>query len=304
MSSPTPSGALSAVPLSDNAKGALWILGSVAGATVMTLAVRLLTPDLHTTMIAFLRSALTLLLVVPFLWRSRHEGTRLTFTRWPLHLARGLLIGVALNAGFYAIWQLPLATATILFFMAPVFATAFARLILGEQVGPRRWSAIAAGFLGAAVILRPGFGALEPAMLIALVSALAFAASLLLGRQASRADGSDAVFVSSSVIAAVVTLPPALLVWEMPAGWLAWAVIGLLVLGSGLRTYSDIRAYAVGDAGFIAPFTYLRLLTIGLAGYLWFGEVIDGPTVAGGAIIIGATLYISLRKAHLSRRRG
>ncbi len=297
-----PTGDPRAAPLSDNAVGALWMLASVAGATVMTLSIRLLTPDLHTTMIAFLRSALAALLVVPFLWRARAAGRRIGFSRWPLHIARGLLIGVALNAGFYAIWHLPLATATILFFMAPVFATAFATLFVGERVGPRRWAAIAAGFLGAAVILRPGVGRVDPAMLVALLSSLAFAGSLIIGRQASRADGSDAVFVSSSLVAAVVTLPPALLVWDLPAGGLAWAVLGLLVLGSGLRTYSDIRAYAVGDAGFIAPFSYLRLLTIGAAGYLWFGERIDGPTVAGGAIIVGATLYISLREARLRRR--
>ena len=191
---------------------------------------------------------------------------------------------------------------TILFFLAPVFATAFATLFVGERVGPRRWAAVAAGCLGAAVILRPGHGVLDPAMLVALVSSLAFAGSLIIGRQASRADGSDAVFVSSTLVAAVVTLPPALLVWDLPAGSLAWGVLGLLVLGSGLRTYADIRAYAVGDAGFIAPFSYLRLLTIGAAGYLWFDEVIDTPTIAGGAIIVGATLYISLRETRLRRR--
>ncbi len=289
--------------LSANAQGALWILASVAGATAMTLAVRVLTPELHSAMLAFLRSALVAVLIVPaVIWRAQSGGARLRFTRWPLHLLRGLLIGIALNAGFYAIWQLPMATATILFFMAPVFATAFAMIFLAEAVGIRRWSAIAAGFLGAVVILRPGIGQTDPAMLAALLSSLAFAASLIVGRRVSDADGSDAVFVSSSAVVTVATLPPALFVWELPADGLAWGVLGVLVAGSAVRTYADIRAYAIGEAGFIAPFTYLRLLTIGVAGYVWFGEVIDAWTLAGGVIIAGSTLYIAAREARLKRR--
>ncbi|MEM9147743.1 MAG: DMT family transporter [Pseudomonadota bacterium] len=290
-------------PLSENMRGAMWLLASVFAATVMTASIRWLTPDLHTAMLAFLRSAFAAVLVIPFLWRKERRANTLRFALWKLHLARGVLIGIALNTGFYAIWQLPLATATILFFMAPVFATGFAMLFLGEAVGIRRWSAILAGFVGAMVILRPGITALDPAMVIALLSSLAFAASLIIGRRISEVDGTDAVFVSSTLLPAVLTLPPALLVWDLPADAAAWALLGLLVLGSGARTYADIRAYAIGDAGFIAPFSYLRLLTIGGMGYVVFGEVIDGWTAAGGAIIIGATLYISLREARLKRAR-
>lgn len=290
--------------LSPNAEGALWLLASVAGATAMTVSVRLLSPEIHTAMLAFLRSAFAAVLVLPLLWRAatRPGAAPIFFGLWPLHLLRGLLLGIALNSGFYAIANLEMATATILFFMAPAYATAFAALFLGEPVRLRRWFAIGAGILGALVILRPGFAAFEPAMLSALLSSLAFAAALILGRRIGRTDGTDAVFVSSSLIVVLATLPPAVFVWKIPEGGLAWTILGILVLGSGLRTYADIRAYAAGDAGFIAPFSYLRLVTVGLAGYVWFDEVIDGWTLAGGAIIIGATLYISLREARLSRR--
>lgn len=294
--------------LSPNAEGALWMLGSVAGATAMTVAVRILTPDLHTAMLAFLRSALALALVLPFLWRSHRSMRRgsargrLSFKAWPAHLLRGGLIAFALNAGFYAIWQLPMATATILFFMAPIYATILAQLVLGERVGPRRWSAIAMGFLGALVILRPGLEPLSLGMLAALASSLAFAGSLVVGRIASRRDSPDSVFVSSSVLVAVLTLAPAIPYWEIPTALWMWAAIALLVAGSSLRTYADIRAVDAGDLGFVAPFSYLRLLTVGLAGYVWFGETIGWATVAGGAVIIGSTLYISIREARLKAR--
>ncbi|MEM1382729.1 MAG: DMT family transporter [Pseudomonadota bacterium] len=289
----------------DNRRGAAWMLGSIAGATGMTIAVKLLTPELHSAMLAFLRSALGLLLILPILigaWRKAHRperpGRPLQFTAWPLHLLRGVLISLALNGGFYALWHLPLATATILFFLAPVFATMLAVPVLGEAVGIRRWSAIAIAFLGALMILRPGFGpGISLASAMAVLSSMAFAMTLMVGKLAARADGPDAVFVSSSVVVVFTTLPLALAFWDLPGSGAQWAGVALLVLGSGLRTYSDIQAYAVGEVGFLAPISYLRLVTVGIAGYLLFQETVDLTTVTGGAVIVGATLYIAWREA-------
>lgn len=300
----TPARPMPLSALSPNVQGALWILASVAGATAMTLAIRELSAELHTVMLAFLRSSLALIPTLPFLMRARAQGRRIRYTAWKAHLLRGLLLAVALNAGFYSIWKLPLATAAILFFLAPVFATLLAGPMLGEHVGPRRWAAVGAGFLGAVIILRPDTGTFEPAAITAALSSAAFSAALLLGRIASERDGTDAVFVSSSVIVAVVTLPPALFFWAMPGSLWQWAILAILVIGSSLRTYADIRAYAVGEAGFIAPFTYLRLITVGGAGYLLYDEKVDAATIAGGAIIIGSTLYIAIREHRLKRARG
>lgn len=295
--------ALASLP-TNNRIGAAWLLGSVAGATVMTVSVRLLTPDLHSSMLAFLRTFFGLALLLPLLWPAARQRAPIAFTAWKLHLLRGVLVSVALNAGFYSLWHLPLATATVLFFMAPVYATILAGPLLGEVVGIRRWSAICAAALGSLIVLRPGVDDFDPVMLLALLSSVAFATTLLLGKIAAAADGADAVFISSSVITTVTTLPPALLVWSLPESTVQWSILAILVLGSGLRNYADIRAYAVGEAGFLAPITYLRLITVGLAGYLIFGERLDIWTVVGGTIIVGATLYIALREARLGGGRG
>ncbi|MEL6479281.1 MAG: DMT family transporter, partial [Pseudomonadota bacterium] len=276
---------------------------SVLGATGMTLCVRFLTPDLHTAMLAFLRALLGLAVLGPFLIGTR-KGPPIQFTAWPLHVARGICFAIALNLGFYALWQLPLATATVLMFLAPVFVTVLAGPVLGERVGPRRWAAVAAGFLGAVILLRPGAGNLDWGALAAIVSSLVFALALLIGKILAPKDGTGSIFVSSTVLIAVFTLPPALFVWEIPLRWEQWALIVALVLTSSLRSYADIRAYAAGEAGFLAPFSYLRLILVGIAGYWLFGEVLDGPTWLGGAIIVGATLYIAWREARLGKRRG
>jgi drug/metabolite transporter (DMT)-like permease len=282
---------------SPNAEGALWMLASVAGASAMTVIIRILTPDIHSTMVAFLRASLAVFVVLPLLWRARTPERRLSFSAWPLHLVRGLLIAFALNAGFYAIWKLPMATATILFFMGPIYATIIAQVFLAERVGPRRWTAIGVGFLGALVILRPGIEPISLGIVMALLSSVAFSASLIIGKDLSRRDSSDSVFVSSTVVVAFGALPPALYNWELPVDAWQWALIAALVAVTSVRTYSDIRAFAVGEVGFIAPFAYLRLLVVGVAGYVWFDEVLDWPTVLGGAVIVASTLYISLREA-------
>ena len=285
---------------SGNLTGALWMVISGIAATFMAIAIRGLTPVMDTAMIAFARSALGVLVMLPFLldgsWRE------LRFTRPWLHLLRGALMGVALILGFYSMAVLPLTTATILFFLAPVFATAIAGPILGEKVGPRRWAAVAAGFLGAAIILRPGFAAIHVGALAAAGSALLFACALMLTKIVGPADGPRSVMVSSIGVSALVTLPFAVPVWSAPTDWTSLFWIAALVGVSTLRTYADIRAYAVGEAGFLAPFSYLRLLFAALAGWLLYHEGFDLWTWVGGGVIIGSTLYIAQRENRLKRR--
>ena len=278
-----------------------WILTSVLAATGMTIAVRLLTPDLHSAMLAFLRSAFGLLVLLPMVVRPGGRGERVTFRQPWLHIARGGCFAIALNLGFYALWHLPLATATILFFLAPIFVTLLAGPLLGERVGPRRWLAVAAGFLGALIILRPDAGTVNLAMLGTVVSTMAFAIALLIGKILGRENSSRAIFVSTTATVAVFTLPPALFVWDLPGSLWQWGIVMGLVVCSNLRTWADIRAYAVGEAGFLAPFSYLRLISVGTAGYILFHETIDSGTWIGGAIIVAATLFIALREAQMGR---
>lgn len=278
-----------------NIRGGLWMLLSVLGATGMTVLVRELSPEMHTRMIAFLRSAVALAFVLPLLMR-RNPREQLRMRRPWLHVLRGTMLALALNTGFYAIWKLPIATATILFFLAPVFSTMLAPAMVGERVGPRRWAAVAVGFLGAVIVLRPGLAPLDGASLSAIISSMLVAVALLLGKTMSRDDGSNAVFFSSSVIVAVVTLPIALPVWHVPGNLWVWVALIGLSAASSLRGYADIRAFAVAEAAFVGPISYLRLPVIALAGWWLYAEALDGPTLIGGGVIAGSTLYILLRE--------
>jgi drug/metabolite transporter (DMT)-like permease len=106
--------------------------------------------------------------------------------------------------------------------------------------------------------------------------------------------------LSSNVVASVVLGVPAALVW-MPVPVAVWGLVALLVVSSSARMYADVRSYSLADAGFLAPFAFLRLLFIAAAGWLVFREGIDGPTLAGAAIIVGASVFIAWREAMLKR---
>ena len=288
----------------DNRAGAGWMLVSCLAATVMSVAVRLLGDTMPAMQMAFLRSALGILVLAPLFLRAaaRHERMPVRFTRPWLHLARGLCFAAATASGFFALAHLPLATATTLFFLAPVFATVFAALFAGEAVGPRRWSAVAAAFAGALIILRPGYAPLDSTMLAAVGSAFLFALALLITRPMAQADGAASMMLSSAVVASAALAVPAFGSW-VPVPVAAWGMVAVLVLSASLRTVADVRSYALADAGFLAPFAFIRLLFIAAAGWIVFREGIDGPTLAGAAVIVGASVFIAWREARLRRSR-
>lgn len=280
----------------DNLRGLAWMLVAVLMASVMAVAVRSLSVDMDSRAIVLVRAAIIVGMIVVALPFSRAlRGMR--FSRPWLHVSRGALIGIATQLGFYTLSHVPLATASVLFFTAPIFATILAATMIGERVGPRRWAAVAAGFVGAVVILRPGIQGFDAGMLAALGSSACYAIALTQSRGIAQADGPAAALVSSNVMTLIVSLPAAWPVLTVPSSQGYWAFLMVLVAAGILRGLADIQAYRHGEAAVLAPVTYLRIILVGLAGYVFFDEVIDGPTLLGAAIIVSSTLYIARRES-------
>jgi len=281
-------------PLSANLRGALWILSSSVASTVMAVGVRELSSVMASMEIAFARSFVGLLIVLPVvLWRGvRHARSR----RWPLHLLRGLLGVVAVNLGFYSLTHMPLATATALFFTAPLFVTLMAVPLLGEHIGWRRWAATAVGFAGTMIVFDPLGGAIDPVMLVPVGSSAIFALILIIGKKLSVTEAPLTMMLYATVIMSAGSVPPALIAWTSPdlAALLLMALVGVFAT---LRSYCDIRGFATGEASFVAPFQYARIIFIAAAGFLFFAEVPDTRALTGAAVIIAATLYIAHREA-------
>ena len=229
-------------------------------------------------------------------------AARLRFSRPWLHLLRGCLLGASIQLGFNTIAHVPLATATALFFTAPIFATILSGPVNGEKVGPRRIGAAAAGFLGAVIILRPFDAAPDPAMLAALGSSLVFALALALSRGVAQADGAWPAFVSSVAATCLIALPAAAPVWTWPEGWALWTAIAATALFGAVRGMADLESYRIGEAGVVGVISYLRLAALGLIGWIWFAETPDAPTLIGAAVIVAAALHIA-RRERLAKRR-
>lgn len=283
----------------DNLAGAAFCLAAAVGFTVVSVLIKALgATAIDVFQITAVRSLIGLALVAPLLWRRAIVPWKSRHLK--IHLLRGVLGGIAVLAGYYAFMRLPLAQVTAISFTVPLFVTVAAALFLGEKVGWRRWSATAAGFLGVLAVARPFQGGFEPALLGALVMAVAIAFSVVLLKRFPARESQLAMLFFFLVISGAMAAGPAVASWQAPDGgeWLLLAGVGV----SGLAAQAlVIRGFRLGEASFVAPFDYVRLLFAGAAGALVFAEFPDSWTYAGAALIVGSTLYIARREAKLAR---
>ena len=209
------------------------------------------------------------------------------------------------TAGFVtAIALTPISSASAILQAIPLFVTAGAALFLGETVGWRRWLAVAVGFAGVLLILRPGLDAFEPASLFALQGAL-----FLAGRDlATRGVPGAVTSLQLSTYAFAVIVPTGLAVlaftdqtFEIPHGW-AIALVVLTITTGVVAYYTIVAATRIGDVSFVSPFRYSRLVFALVVGVLVFGERPDAFVLAGSAIVVGSGLYTFLRERRASLR--
>lgn len=264
----------------------------------MAACIRLASAQLHPFEIAFFRNFFGLLFVLPLL--LRHGPAILRTTKLPFYVLRCSIGIVSMLAGFWAIVNLPLAQAIALSYSTPLFVTLGAVLVLGEIVRARRWTAVLVGFLGVLVIVRPGSSDFSSASLVALLAAVASASVAISIKFLSRTEHPDAIVLWTTMLWVPMSLVPALMVWETPAGitWL-WIVLAG-ALGSTAHMFWT-RALRLADASLLTPISFLQILVVAVLGYLLFGEVLDQWTALGAAIIFASNVYIARRESRLAR---
>jgi drug/metabolite transporter (DMT)-like permease len=220
-----------------------------------------------------------------------------------LYGMRVALSFISMMAFFQALALLPIGEVTAIGFLSPLFGTLFAILLLGEHVGPRRWTALAVGFIGAMVILRPTGTAFGLGQMAALVSAMSVGVIGPLVKQLTGADDADRIVFITNLILTPLSLVPALFVWVWPPLEL-WPQLVLMGLFAVLGHMTLVRGYAVTDASLAMTFKFSRLPFAVLVGYLAFGELIDDWTWVGAIIIFTAAAFVTRREALLARTRG
>ena len=217
-----------------------------------------------------------------------------------LQIFRGLILLSANICFFYAISVISLAKALTLAFIAPLIVTAFSPILLGEKVGFRRWTAVAVGFIGSLIVIRPGFLEFNLASMAALATGFFYGFYLIITRKLSTSDNPLLTLLITGMVGALLVsliipfywVKPTLNQWSLMAGIGVFACIGHLFLILSLK-YSD--------ASKLAPLGYTEIIPNVIIGYYFFNELPDNWTYLGLFIIVLSGLYISRREYHLSR---
>ncbi len=280
-----------------------WMIAACAGFAAMVGIIRHVAESgVHPFEIAFFRNFFGLVAMAP--WIARVGMAGLATTRHPLYTLRAVAGVVSMLAWFLALSLMPITEAVALSFTAPFFTTMLAALVLGEIVRARRWTAVAVGFMGALVILRPqdaGIGAFEAALV--LVSAATQAGSAICIKALSRTESPNAIVAYMVIYLTPMSLLPALFFWS----WPNWAELGWLALLGVAATLAHLcytRALRLADASAIAPFDFARLVFVALIGWFVFGQRSDLWTWIGAAIIFASGIYIAHREARAGRSKG
>ena len=267
-------------------------------AVMMNVLIRFAAYRLHPFEVTFFRCLFSLFVMLPFIIRS--GPSILATPKVGFYTLRAVVGLISMLSWFYGITIVPLATATAVNFTAPLFATMAAALVLHEDVRLRRWIAVVIGFVGVLVIMRPGRESLDAMLLLILLSAASSAMNNITVKYLVRTERPNTIVALFSVYLTPLSLIPALFVWEWPDLKSLGALVGLGVIGT-LAHLSVARAYLAADASACAPYEFVRLPYAALIGYLLFGEVSDGWTWVGAAIIAGAAIYVAHREARLAR---
>ena len=212
-----------------------------------------------------------------------------------LQILRGITLLSANICFFYSISIISMAKALTLAFIAPLVTTALSTIILGENVGIKRWSAVIVGFLGSLVVIRPGLIEFNLATLAALGTGFFYGVYLIITRKLHTVDNPLLTLLITGVVGAIISSLFVPIIWVnlSQSQWLWLALMGIFAcLGHLLLIYS--LRYA--DASKLAPFGYFEIVTTIILGYYFFQDFPDIWTFAGLFIIISSGVYVFKRE--------
>ncbi|MEM9320218.1 MAG: DMT family transporter [Pseudomonadota bacterium] len=211
-----------------------------------------------------------------------------------LQAFRGVLLALEICVMVGAFVLMGLVESHAVFACYPLLVAALSGPVLGERVGWRRWAAIAVGFVGILVILRPGAGVFSPAALVPLLSATLFALYGLLTRYAARRDSADTSFFWTGTIGCIVMSVVGIWFWE-PMAPGDWGWMALLCVTGAAGHWLLIKVYEVAEASAVQPFAYFQMVFGTAIGLAVFGETLSANVALGSAIVVSAGIFTLVR---------
>ena len=220
------------------------------------------------------------------LFRTRHLGTQ---------ILRSLLLFLATCSNFVALQYLQLAETSAIFFSTPLIVAVFSVPLLGEKIGPRRWTAILVGFIGVMIVVRPGLGLIHWAAGLSLLTATGAALYQIITRKLAGVESAATTQFYTALLGTLFITPFVPFNWQAPdlTGWLLMAMLGAL---GGIGHWMLIQAHRMAPAPILAPFNYTQIVPMVLLGFLIFGDLPDAWTIGGAAVVLASGLYLLYRE--------
>lgn len=300
-------------PVSDTLRGVMFLCAGLFIFSFQDIIIKLLSTTFPVHEIVFVRGLIAAPLI--FLYVHYDSGFETLSTRRPwMHAVRAVIMFGSYLSFYLALSAVPLTTAISLYFTAPLMITILSIPMLGERVGWRRGLSVLIGFGGVLIILRPGLSSIEPAALLAIVSALTYALAQLLGRRLGATESASVmsfymaiVFVYMGGLMGLVlgsgefsdgsskALDFLLRAWTVPA-WLEFAMLFTTGIISAMGFVLLTQAYRVGEANKVAPFEYTVMIWAMLLSFVFFGTVPDVFTLLGAGLIAASGIYVLHRE--------
>jgi drug/metabolite transporter (DMT)-like permease len=232
-----------------------------------------------------------LFMIPVVLWVHGPRG--LVVNRPWLLLARGGLLLIATLCFFTAITEISIPSALSLLFVSPIIVTIASALLLGEQVGIRRWIAVLIGFVAVIIIFRPTIGSFHWASLLALGAGIAYAFYFLSTRWLTGRAPPRVMLIYQSMLGAVVMSITMFWVWvsPTPTDWILMAALGGIAAGGH---YLIIKSFEFAEASLLAPYGFSEIIMATVVAYIGFGNFPDPWTWLGICLIIGVGIFLSL----------
>lgn len=280
-------------PSASLSRAILWMSGWLFLMLVITVAGREATRELDVFQVMELRALIGFVLLWPLVHAA--GGVRAMGTaRLPQHILRNVVHYAAQYCWLAALLLIPLAHLVAIEFTMPIWSALFAVALLGERMDRARWLAIALGLAGVVAIVRPSATTIDAGQLIALVSAVGFAGSVVLVKSLTRTDAAVKISFWMLVVQSIIGLPPALQVWVWPSP-AVWGWTTLVSFCGVYAHYCLARAMQHAPATVLVPMDFVRVPLTAALGWAIYGEAVDAFTIAGVALILAGNL-LNLRR--------
>ncbi len=281
-------------------------VGYLLAFSIMIPAMDALAKDLSSVLpvlqIVWGRCIFHLAMMLPFVL-VRHGLRGLWPTQIGMQVLRGALMLACIYTFFQALKFMPMADALALAFVGPLVQTALSPLLLGEQVGPRRYAAVIVGFAGVLIVLRPGGDFAGWYTLLPMATGLCYALYAITTRRLAHSAPTVVTLTFTALFGAVIMSAAMPAVWQPPDA-LAWGKLVAIAALAAVGNYCVIRAYEFAPASLLAPLHYTEIVSATLLGLLLFGDFPDLQTWLGIAVIVSAGIYIAVREGRLARIAG